>query len=119
MITVSEQASSRIKELLAAENNPNVFLRVGVRPGGCSGFTYGMGFDQEQQEGDHVFIQDGIKIVVDAESYKYIKGTQIDYKETMMGGGFSIHNPNAIATCGCGSSFRTATDEGKAEKCDE
>ncbi len=118
MIELTEQAGHKIKELMAAENNPKIFLRVGVQPGGCSGFTYGMGFDQDMREGDHTFEQHGIKIVVDANSYQYIKGTQIDYKESMMGGGFSIHNPNAVASCGCGSSFRTATDEGKAEKCD-
>lgn len=118
MIEVSEQASLRIKELMAAENNPNLFLRVGVQPGGCSGFTYGMGLDQDMREGDQTFEQHGIKIVVDAASYQHIKGTQIDYKESMMGGGFTINNPNAVASCGCGSSFKTASDEGKAEKCD-
>ncbi|MGC5328234.1 iron-sulfur cluster insertion protein ErpA [Brevibacillus sp. SYSU BS000544] len=118
MIEITEQASSRIKELMAAENNPNLFLRVGVQPGGCSGFSYGMGLDQDMREGDQTFEQFGIKVVVDENSYKYIKGTQIDYKDSMMGGGFTINNPNAVASCGCGSSFKTAIDEGKAEKCD-
>jgi len=118
MITLTEQAGQKVKELMAAENNPNIFLRVGVRPGGCSGFSYGMGFDEEIHEGDQTFEVQGVKVVVDADSYKYIKGTEIDYKESMMGGGFSINNPNAVASCGCGSSFKTATDEGKAEKCD-
>ncbi|MGQ7279146.1 iron-sulfur cluster insertion protein ErpA [Brevibacillus thermoruber] len=119
MITLTEQASRKVKEMLAAENNPKLFLRVGVRPGGCSGFTYGMGWDQEMKEGDHTFEQDGIKIVVDKDSYLYIEGTRIDYKESLMGGGFSIDNPNAVASCGCGASFRTALAEGKPEKCDE
>ena len=118
MVTISELAKNKIKEMMAAENNPNIFLRVGVRPGGCSGFTYGMGFDQEIHEGDKVFEQHGIKVVVDAESYKFVTGTEIDFKESMMGGGFTINNPNAVASCGCGHSFRTATDEGQAEKCD-
>lgn len=118
MITLSEQASQKVKELLTAENNPKAFLRVGVRPGGCSGFSYGMGFDEEMHEGDQTFEQHGVKIVVDKDSFQYIKGTEIDYKDSMMGGGFTIHNPNAVASCGCGSSFKTATDEGKAEKCD-
>lgn len=118
MITMSEQAALKVKEMLAAENNPNLFLRVGVRPGGCSGFTYGMGWDQEIKEGDQTFEQNGVKIVVDKDSYLYIKGTEIDYKESM-GGGFSIQNPNAVASCGCGSSFKTALAEGKAEKCDD
>ncbi|MET3292569.1 iron-sulfur cluster insertion protein ErpA [Brevibacillus fluminis] len=119
MITLTEQAGSKVKELLAAENNPNIFLRVGVRPGGCSGFSYGMGFDEDVREGDHTLEQFGIKVVVDADSYQYINGLEIDYKESMMGGGFTMTNPNAIASCGCGSSFRTAKDEGKAEKCDD
>jgi iron-sulfur cluster assembly protein len=118
VITLTEQAGLKVKELMAAENNPNIFLRVGVTPGGCSGFSYGMGFDEEMREGDHTFEQHGIKVVVDAASYPHIRGLKIDYKESMMGGGFTIDNPNAIASCGCGSSFRTATDEGKVEKCD-
>lgn len=119
MITLTENASRKVKEMLQAENNPAMFLRVGVRPGGCSGFTYGMGWDQELKEGDHSFYHNDIRIVVDKDSYPYIAGTEIDYKESMMGGGFAINNPNAVASCGCGSSFRTATAEGKAEKCDE
>ncbi|QRG66840.1 iron-sulfur cluster insertion protein ErpA [Brevibacillus choshinensis] len=119
MITLTEQASHKVKEMLAAEDKPNLFLRVGVRPGGCSGFTYGMGWDQDMKEGDQVFEQHGVKIVVDKDSYQYINGTEIDYKESMMGGGFSIENPNAVASCGCGSSFKTALAEGKAEKCDD
>ncbi|WP_421617482.1 iron-sulfur cluster insertion protein ErpA [Brevibacillus sp. TJ4] len=119
MITLTEKASLKVKEMLEAENNPDIFLRVGVRPGGCSGFTYGIGWDQNMQEGDQTFYQNGVKIVVDKDSYLYINGTEIDYKDSMMGGGFSIHNPNAIASCGCGSSFKTALAEGKEEKCDD
>jgi len=119
MITLTEQASLKVKEMLAAENDPNVFLRVGVRPGGCSGFTYGIGWDKEMKEGDETFTQDGVNIVVDQDSYLYIKGTEIDYKDSMMGGGFAIHNPNAVASCGCGSSFKTALAKGKEEKCDD
>lgn len=117
MITITEQAAEKIKELLAAEETPNLFLRLGVKSGGCSGFTYGMGFDDDQQNDDQVFDINGLKVVVDSESSKYLKGLEIDYQESAMGGGFTIHNPNAIATCGCGSSFRTATDAGKPEEC--
>lgn len=117
MITLTEQAGLKVKELMAAENNPNIFLRIGVKPGGCSGFSYGMGFDDEIHEGDQTMEQHGIKVVVDANSFQYIKGLEIDYKESMMGGGFTMHNPNAIASCGCGSSFRTTTDTGKPEEC--
>lgn len=117
MIKMSEQAGHKVKEMLAAEQNPDLFLRIGVLQGGCSGFTYAMGFDQEMREGDRTFEQQGIKIVVDADSLPYINGLEIDYKESMMGGGFTMNNPNAIATCGCGTSFRTASDPGKPSEC--
>ncbi|MBB6730756.1 iron-sulfur cluster insertion protein ErpA [Cohnella zeiphila] len=113
MIAISETAGSKIQEMLAAEETPNLFLRIGVQEGGCSGFSYGMGFDDEQHEDDQVLDVQGLKVVVDSESVKYLRGLEIDFKESAMGGGFTIHNPNAIATCGCGSSFRTATDAGK------
>lgn len=120
MITISDSAVDKIKEMLAAEETPNLFLRLGVKAGGCSGFSYGMGFDDEQKQGDHVMDIHGLKVVIDAESSKYLNGVEIDFRETGMGGGFTIHNPNAIATCGCGSSFRTKPeDEALAEKCDE
>ncbi|MFK7694639.1 HesB/IscA family protein [Paenibacillus sp. HJGM_3] len=113
MITITEEASDKIKELLEAEESPNLFLRLGVKSGGCSGFTYGMGFDEDQSESDRVYTIHGLKVVVDEDSTKYLNGLEIDYKEAAMGGGFTMHNPNAIATCGCGTSFRTADDAGK------
>ncbi len=119
MIKISETAVNKIKELLAAEETPNMFLRLGVKAGGCSGFSYGMGFDDEQAASDEVIEMNGLKVVVDEESHKYLNGVEIDFEDSGMGGGFSIHNPNAVATCGCGSSFRTAADAGKIEKCDD
>lgn len=113
MITISESANEKIKEMLAAEETPDLFLRIGVKEGGCSGFSYGMGFDDEQKDDDSVMEMDGLKVVVDGESLRYLNGLQIDFKESAMGGGFTIENPNATATCGCGSSFRTATAAGK------
>lgn len=117
MISISESASEKIKEMLSAEETPNLFLRLGVKPGGCSGFTYGMGFDDERQEDDTYFNVNGIDVIVDPDSLKYLQGLEIDYKEAGMGGGFSMQNPNAVATCGCGTSFRTATDTGKPSEC--
>lgn len=118
MITISETAIDKIKEMLAAEANAErVYLRVGVKSGGCSGFSYGMGFDEEQNEGDQTLNISGIKVVVDEESSKYLYGVEIGFKETGMGGGFTIDNPNAFATCGCGSSFRTKEEAGSVEKC--
>lgn len=118
MIEITKSAGSKIKELLTSQENPSLFLRVGVQGGGCSGLTYGMGFDEEIKETDEEFELEGIKVVVDQDSLKLLKGTRIDYKESMVGGGFTIDNPNAIATCGCGTSFKTATEEGNPEKCE-
>lgn len=112
MITITELAAEKISELLAQEENPDLFLRVGVKEGGCSGFSYGMGFDDEQVEGDTMLEVQGLKVAVDQDSIKYLRGLVIDYKESAMSGGFTIDNPNATVTCGCGSSFRTATDAG-------
>ncbi|MFC4076012.1 HesB/IscA family protein [Salinithrix halophila] len=118
MIELSEQAGHKIREMLKEEESPeNLYLRVGVQGGGCSGFTYGMGFDENKTDQDQELTIQGIRVLVDKDSEKLIRGLQIDYKESMMGGGFTIHNPNAIATCGCGTSFRTADEEGTPEKC--
>ncbi|GAB7388826.1 iron-sulfur cluster assembly accessory protein [Bacillaceae bacterium] len=117
MISLTEQASLKIKELMEAEDAKPMYLRIGVRPGGCSGFSYGMGFDDEKQADDKEFEIHGVKILVDPASARYLEGAEIDYKESMMGGGFTINNPNAVATCGCGHSFRTADDPGKPEEC--
>ncbi len=119
MLEISELASDRIKDMLASEEaqNQQLFLRVSVKEGGCSGFSYGMGFDNEQAGDDQVMDIRGLKVVVDQESSKYLYGVEIDYKQSDMGGGFTIHNPNAIATCGCGSSFRTKEEAGKPGDC--
>ena len=119
MINISESARDKIKELLASEESPNLFLRLGVKAGGCSGFSYGMGFDDEQKDDDKVFTIHGLKVVVDSDSSKYLYGVEIDYKDAGMGGGFSINNPNAVASCGCGSSFKVKDEEGAPEKCDD
>lgn len=119
MIAISETAGAKIKDLLAEEQaqNPNLFLRIGVMEGGCSGFSYSMGFDDEQASDDQVLEINGLKVVVDPYSSRYLNGVEIDYKESAMGGGFTIHNPNAIATCGCGSSFRTREEAGTPGEC--
>jgi iron-sulfur cluster assembly protein len=117
MITISEAAGFQIKDMMKEEGNDDLFLRVGVKGGGCSGLSYGIGFDQEKKEDDVEFTQHGIKVLVDQESAPILKGVVIDFKQSMMGGGFTIDNPNAIAGCGCGSSFRTATNTGTPEDC--
>lgn len=112
MIQISESAGEKILEMLAAEETPDLFLRLGVQEGGCSGFSYGMGFDDEKHEDDQELDVHGLRVVVDAHSYRFLSGVEIDWKESAMGGGFTIANPNATATCGCGSSFRTAKEAG-------
>ena len=105
MITLTENAISKLKDLFAEENNPNLKLRTFVQGGGCSGMQYGFTFDEEQNEDDFDFDFDGVPVVVDSISAQYLQGATIDYKEDLMGASFSINNPNAETTCGCGSSF--------------
>jgi iron-sulfur cluster assembly protein len=119
MIMLTEQAALKVKEMLIAENqSEQLYLRIGVQYGGCSGFSYSMGFETVKKEQDIELELHGINVLVDGENQSLLNGTIIDYKESMMGGGFSIDNPNATVTCGCGTSFRTATETGKPDdKC--
>lgn len=104
-IIVTESAIAKIADLLAEENNPDVKLRAFVQGGGCSGFQYGFTFDEQQNDDDFVIDRGGITVLVDAMSYQYLTGSIIDYTEDIMGSSFSVKNPNAQSTCGCGSSF--------------
>ncbi len=119
MVKISKIAGEKIKEMLVAEQEEGkkLYLRIGVKGGGCSGLSYGMGFDADVQDDDVKFEQHGIDVVVDKESAPMLEGVEIDFKENMMGGGFTIENPNAVATCGCGSSFRTEDNKGTPEEC--
>ena len=106
MITITDSAKDKITSLLAEENNPELMLRTFVQGGGCSGFQYGFTFDEDQNEDDFEFdIGNNYKMLVDALSMQYLQGAVIDYVEDVMGANFSIKNPNAQTTCGCGSSF--------------
>jgi iron-sulfur cluster insertion protein len=105
MITISESARAKITDLLAEENNPNLKLRTFVQGGGCSGFSYGFTFDEEQNEDDFEVPLGDWKVLVDAMSMQYLQGAEIDYKDELQGSSFVIRNPNAETTCGCGSSF--------------
>lgn len=113
VLNVTPIAAGKIKELLAARNIPNHALRVFVSGGGCSGLQYGMAFEANPQEFDTLIEESGIKLVVDPTSVMYVGGATIDYVDSLMGGGFRIDNPNAVSSCGCGSSFRTK-DQGSA-----
>jgi len=105
MINITENARAKIIDLLAEENNPKLALRAFVQGGGCSGFSYGFTFDEEQNDDDFVVEEAGFKLYVDSMSMQYMTGANVDYKEDIMGSSFVINNPNATSTCGCGSSF--------------
>ena len=105
MFTVTEKAAEEIKKLLSEENIPNAVLRVRVVPGGCSGFSYEMGFDDETEDSDQLFENGGVKVAIDELSFTYLQGAVLDYQDGLNGTGFSINNPNAKGSCGCGQSF--------------
>lgn len=109
MINITENAKLKIKDVLIEENNPNVKLRMFVQGGGCSGFSYGFTLDEEQNEDDFIIENDNYNLLVDAMSMQYLEGATVDYVESLMGSSFSIKNPNAESTCGCGSSFSINT----------
>ncbi len=106
-ILITEAAVNTVRDLLAQKNVPDYGLRVFVSGGGCSGMQYGMALEAEARPYDHVIAQDGIQIFVDPTSMMYLNNATIDYEESLMGGGFKIENPNAVSSCGCGSSFKT------------
>ncbi len=114
VLTVTPLAITKIKELLVARNIPNHALRVFVSGGGCSGLQYGMAFEGNPQEYDTLVEIDGVRLVVDPTSLMYIGGATIDYVDSLMGGGFRIDNPNAVSTCGCGTSFKTKGENSAA-----
>ncbi len=106
MITVNDSAKAQVAKLLADENYPEgSFVRVGVEGGGCSGLMYQLNFDNEMKEGDQVFEDNGVKVVVDKKSFLYLIGTELQYTGGLNGKGFVFSNPNASRTCGCGESF--------------
>lgn len=117
LITLTSRAGEKLKEIIAKQGGTDLALRVYVTPGGCSGFSYGMTFAEEVEEGDAVVENDGVRIVVDPMSAMYVKGSEIDFVDALMGGGFALRNPNAVSTCGCGQSFKTADHSGTAKAC--
>ena len=112
MITITDKGAEKVHEFLAGQGADMAMagLRVGVRGGGCSGFQYQLAFD-EQRDGDVVFESHGLRLLVDNESLPFVRGAEIDYEESLQGAGFKVNNPNVVAACGCGSSFRVAEEE--------
>jgi iron-sulfur cluster assembly protein len=114
MVTVTESAASKIRDLMAEEPEGEVsVLRIAIQGGGCSGFQYALGFDRGPQDGDNEIEMNGVRVVIDPFSAPYLAGAEIDYVDALMGAGFAINNPNVQAACGCGSSFQAK--EGVAE----
>ncbi len=106
MIRLSERAVTEVRRILDEQNLPDsTVLRVGVKGGGCSGFSYTLGFDDDVRETDQVGEQDGVRVVCDPKSFLYLNNTEVDFEESLMGRGFKFVNPNASNTCGCGESF--------------
>ncbi|MFC5464333.1 HesB/IscA family protein [Lederbergia graminis] len=116
-IILTEAAALQIKDMMKANGEEGAYFRFSINGGGCSGLSYGMSLDQEKADTDTYLEQHGIGIVIDKDSAPIVAGTVIDYKQSLMGGGFTIDNPNALVSCGCGTSFRTATVTGTPENC--
>lgn len=107
MVTISERAENKLRNLIKEQGKEGHGLRVYIQGGGCSGMSYGMEFDDEVQYGDEVWEHEGVQLIIDKFSLKYIDGSEIDYvDEGLMGGSFQVKNPQAQATCGCGQSFK-------------
>lgn len=113
-INVTDAALAVVRKLLVEKNVPDYGLRVFVAGGGCSGLQYGMALEAEARPYDNVVERDGVKVFIDPTSMMYLSNATIDYEDSIMGGGFKIDNPNAVSTCGCGTSFKTSDSAGAA-----
>jgi iron-sulfur cluster assembly accessory protein len=105
ILTLTDNAAEKVKGLIAQEEEEDLALRIGVRPGGCSGFQYNIYFDDEVNDDDEVFETNGVRVLIDAMSVPYITGSEFDYVDGLTGAGFAVNNPNVQGGCGCGSSF--------------
>jgi len=111
-VTLTPAAANAVQDLLAKRNLEGYALRVFISGGGCSGYQYGMALENNVRENDLVMEQHGVKVVIDEVSINYLTGATVDFVDELMGSGFKIENPNAVSSCGCGSSFRTKNDDG-------
>jgi iron-sulfur cluster assembly protein len=107
LVTLTEAAAAKVVELRSREGKDQAALRLFVKSGGCSGFSYGLAFDDKIAGDDRVEDHGGVPVVIDAFSAQYVDGAEIDYVDSLMGSGFAINNPNAVSSCACGSSFNT------------
>jgi iron-sulfur cluster assembly protein len=117
VVSLTDAAAAKLRDLTKEETNPAVGLRVYVYSGGCSGYRYGMMLEDQPTTDDNILEANGVKVYVDPQSVDLLKGSSIDYVDTLMGAGFTVNNPNAVSACGCGSSFRTADSAGSPGAC--
>jgi iron-sulfur cluster assembly accessory protein len=111
MVTLTNIAAEKVRDFMAGQTaEGEIGLRVGVKGGGCSGFQYALAIDERRDE-DEIFETGGVTVIVDPASMQYVDGSTVDYTESFMGSGFEVKNPNVVASCGCGSSFRVADEE--------
>ena len=117
VVSLTDAAATKLRELTKDEASAAIGLRVYVYSGGCSGYRYGMMLEDQPTVDDNVLEANGVRVYIDSNSVPLIAGSSIDYVDTLMGAGFTVANPNAVSGCGCGSSFRTAEDEGAPRAC--
>ena len=117
LVTMTEAAVRKVVELRAREGKEDAGLRLFIKSGGCSGFSYGLAFDNQLGEGDRIEEHSGVRVFIDAFSQRYVDGAEIDYVDSLMGSGFAINNPNAVSSCACGSSFNTDGSPSKGGGC--
>lgn len=117
VLSITPEAVNQLKSFLSEQGTPEGALRVFVAPGGCSGLQYGMTVEEAAEEGDEVIETEGVRLLVDNFSAMYLAGAEVDYVNSLMGGGFTVHNPNAVASCACGHSFDTGGNGGTSHGC--
>jgi iron-sulfur cluster assembly protein len=117
LITLTDDAVGQLRAMIEKKGNPSLGLRVWVQAGGCSGFSYGMALDDSPLDDDVISSVAGLKVIVDASSAPHLQGAKVDYVDSLMGAGFTVLNPNAVSSCGCGHSFESAQGGGDAHAC--
>ena len=117
LISLTDDAVGQLKGMIEKKGNPNLGLRVWVQPGGCSGFSYGMALDDAPLDDDVISEISGMKVIVDSYSAQHLSGAKVDYVDSLMDAGFTVLNPNAVSSCGCGHSFESASGGGDAKAC--
>jgi iron-sulfur cluster assembly accessory protein len=117
LITLTDDAVGQLRNMIEKKGNPSLGLRVWVQPGGCSGFSYGMALDDAPLSDDVISEVEGLKVIVDSFSAGHLQGAKVDYVDSLMGAGFTVLNPNAVSSCGCGHSFESAQGGGDAHAC--